>query len=967
MYLGNRGRLAVAAVSSSVVAVSMLGLPSQAAEPPGAGSGGSELRAEASRTPGYVDVRQLATRAAVRADTTRLERQSRSDTSFQRSLGAQAAIDYDPLTGTPRSFGRLDGYLSGRSSAPARDVALGFVRQHLSVLGLAPSDLSTLRFSRDYVDTFGLHHLSWTQEVAGTSVFGNGLEVNVTSDGRVLSVQGSPVSGLAKLAAAAPRASGVDAATARSRAARDVGGRAASSPVASNAGALTRWANDDYASEVWFLTPSGLRRGWSTYVQPSGAEAYQHVVDAASGAVLYRRSTVDHADGDGKVYDYYPGAPSGGKAKVVNFFRRGWLQRRATFLNGDSVIAWSDVNDDNAINRGEKTPVPGTPRAAQFTLTPFGKGASSLCSRQYVCTWNPDRAGSWTVNRRADVTNAFYLGSNFHDYLEKAPFSFTTAAGNFSASGGDPVLLNALDGADTADGLPDGSHIDNANMSTPPDGTPPTMQMYLFHQPGTTAAQEPYLPTSSSFDASVLYHEYTHGLSNRLVVDADGNSTLNGIQAGSMGEAWSDYYAMDYLEQKRFVKDTSSSGEVLEGKYLVAGRFPFRTMAIDCAVSATAKNCTDQFGRRGGYTYGDFSTVIPGPEVHASGEIWAQALWDLRRRLGHRLAGGLITRAMSLSANDPDFLDMRNAILQADLVGHDGAHRNAIWETFARRGMGYFAGSIDSADTQPAEDFELPPSPATRRTSISGTVTDPTTGDPVEGALVQVTGRGDQFSDTTDAAGRYAISGLYQGTYRKVVASAPGYFPDAQPVNTRTSGAADFEIIRDWAARSGGARISDFSGPDYSPQCGPDGAIDLSLSSGWGSTTGDDNGTPTNTFVPKHITVDMRRPIAISSIGVDPNATCGDGGSASTGRYRIETSMNGTSWTTAATGEFTPADRGHLNELTPAAGSATARYVRFTMLSNQTPDFATNCPNGAYSGCSYTDLSELAVFGDGTP
>ena len=51
----------------------------------------------------------------------------------------------------------------------------------------------------------------------------------------------------------------------------------------------------------------------------------------------------------------------------------------------------------------------------------------------------------------------------------------------------------------------------------------------------------------------------------------------------------------------------------------------------------------------------------------------------------------------------------------------------------------------------------------------------------------------------------------------------------------------------------------------------------------------------------------------------------------------------------------------------PATGTAPARYVRFTILGNQTPDFATNCPDGAYGGCSFTDLSELAVFGDGTP
>ena len=54
----------------------------------------------------------------------------------------------------------------------------------------------------------------------------------------------------------------------------------------------------------------------------------------------------------------------------------------------------------------------------------------------------------------ADATNAFYLASNFHDYLAKGPIGFTPPAGNFSADGGDPVLLNALDGADTDAGCP---------------------------------------------------------------------------------------------------------------------------------------------------------------------------------------------------------------------------------------------------------------------------------------------------------------------------------------------------------------------------------------------------------------------------------------------------------------------------------------------------------------------------------
>jgi hypothetical protein len=91
-------------------------------------------------------------------------------------------------------------------------------------------------------------------------------------------------------------------------------------------------------------------------------------------------------------------------------------------------------------------------------------------------------------------------------------------------------------------------------MSTPPDGTPPTMQMYL--QPIPNDPTDPYIPSDTGSEASSVYHEYTHGLSNRLVIDADGVSTLNGPQSGAMGEAWSDWYAYDYLESVGLEKDT---------------------------------------------------------------------------------------------------------------------------------------------------------------------------------------------------------------------------------------------------------------------------------------------------------------------------------------------------------------------------------------------------------------------------
>jgi hypothetical protein len=974
----NRTRsLTVAAIGGTVLAVTMLGLPSQAATGGGGARSHSAPRGGEStvRTPGNIDVRQLSGTPLVKASRAEVTGRTKADNAYFRSLGGRAVVDIDPLTRTPRDFGRLDGFLSGPSSASARTAALNYVRGHLGALGLTSADLSTLRFRQDYVDTIGVHNLSWTQSVDGATVFGNGLQVRVTRDGRVLAVQGSPVSGLAKLASAAPSGIRMSASAARTASAHDVDGTVAPASVASSkagSSASTVWSNHDYAKRVWFLTPKGLRPGWSTYVQ-SSAGAYQHVVDAVTGRVLYRHSNSDNATGDALVYDNYPGAPKGGKPRVVNLVKRGYIKKSASYLQGSSVIAWDDLNDDNLINAGEKTPLPGTKHAAQFKLSPFK--SSSLCSVHFQCTWDPNKAFSWQKNRKADATQAFYLASNYHDYLAKGPIGFTKAAGNFSFAGGDPVLLNALDGANTNAGLPDGNHIDNANMSTPPDGTPPTMQMYLWHIPGASddpQTGDPFVPTSSAFDASVEYHEYTHGLSNRLVIDANGNSTLNDIQAGSMGEAWSDYYAMDYLVTKGFVPDSNKAGEVFEGKYLMAAKTAFRTMAIDCPVGSKVAGCTSNFdGSKGGYTYGDFPTITGGPEVHGSGEVWAQTLWDIRKAFGHNVADTLITRGMSLSANDPDMLDMRNAILRADLVAYNRSHTATLWKIFANRGMGFFAGSVDSADTTPGEDFHTPPSASRPHDgTVAGVVTDPTTGDPVQGAVVTVTGQGNQYSATTDSDGFYEIDNLVTGTYAKVAATGPGYFGSAHSGKAVSIGDfhvpadfTNFDITRDWSATSGGAQVVDFDGPDYSPQCGPDGAFDTSLSTGWGSTTGNNNGDPTNVFVPKTITVKLPQPVDIDSFQVDPTATCGDGGSASTGGYTIETSPDGNTFTEAAHGTFVAADRGHLNEVDLTAGADSVQYVRFTIESNQTPDFATNCPLGAYSGCSFTDLTELAVFG----
>src|SRR5205085_8497067 len=118
----------------------------------------------------------------------------------------------------------------------------------------------------------------------------------------------------------------------------------------------------------------------------------------------------------------------------------------------------------------------------------------------------------------------------------------------------------------------------------------------------------------------------------------------------------------------------------------------------------------------GGLTYADFGHVAAGPEPHDVGEIWAETMWDLRTRLGSALVAKLYVDGLRLVRDEPSFLDLRDAILTADRAVAAQERRAddtaAIWEVFARRGMGYRAATVDGFDESPRADFSLPPAPA---------------------------------------------------------------------------------------------------------------------------------------------------------------------------------------------------------------------------------------------------------------
>jgi extracellular elastinolytic metalloproteinase len=685
---------------------------------PAAGAQARRSAAKPAAAKPFLDVRDAQRRAVERRGDVSLRAPSAGTRSARGKLrSAGAVLDVDALTGTPRLLAGRGAPLSAPASGNRRDVAERYLRGHLAALGLSRTDLGSLQLARRTAIPGGAQLLAYRQYADGIPSFDGGLTVAVDASGRVVSVSGAAQPGLSLKS----RVPALTAAQAMRELMDDAGVK----------GALR--TGDAPASLVAFGEGTSARLGWQLDLRAGPGAHYAAVVDAANGRILYRANRVKSAANDALVWDQYPGAPGGGTAHTVDL--TPYLNAGATDLSGPFAHAWSDLNDNDTATRpdghidpldapdlGEAVGHTGTGGSFSFPLQAFTQSAGA-CDAAHECSWNADVGGSWSTNRAQNAVQAFYFVNRYHDHLLAAPISFTPAGGNFEGS--DRLLVNADDGASTG---PDINHRDNAYMDTPPDGTKPTMAMFLFVNNGD------FRDVNGGDDAEIVYHEYTHGLSNRLITDGPGGEgALNGPQSGGMGEGWSDWYAKDFILDQFPTEDTAAAGDVDMGKYIDSVPHSIRSQGLDCPVGATAPECPggNNSSHAGGYTYGDFNTTdldirTHRHEVHEVGEIWGETLWDLRDAVGSAVAEAIITQGMRLSPPEPTFLDERDAIITADQqLFPDGDHSGAIWGVFATRGMGWDAAS--PTQDMAVEGFKRPPTAALTPSPSPAIVNQPVT------------------------------------------------------------------------------------------------------------------------------------------------------------------------------------------------------------------------------------------------
>jgi len=655
-----------------------------------------------------------------------------------------ATVDVDPIHETPFLVSSPHEFLSGpkgigkgisaeaAAAIPKDDPhhpVKAFLAGHSDLFGYDHQIFSSTRIKRDYKTPHnGLQTTVWQQELDGIEIFESILIGHVTAKGELVKINtylmadpsaaadagvpdrkgkqaNPPVSAKAALAAAVASVGEALDANAVQELDKPAGSdrqqRLSASPV-----------SDVTVRLVWLPINAGqMRLCWLICLTSLAEwEMFHVVIDATSGEVLVRRNLTEHAtNATYRVYTtesptpFSPGlnTPSSFQPPEVprvvitttalntNASPLGWINDGDNETRGNNVDAHLDRDGDNQPDLPRPQGAPG--RIFDFPLN---------------LTQDP------TSYSAASTVQLFYWCNFMHDKLYE--LGFTEAAGNFQVNnlgrgglGNDAVLADCQDGRG----------FDNANFATPPDGQAPRMQMYLW--------DFPFPNRDGSLDADIVLHEYTHGLSGRLV---GGGVLITELQTRGMGEGWSDFYALSLMTDPSSSVDASYPAAaysvyqlvgLTENYYYGLRHFPYSTDMTKNPLTFKDIDPAQVLPHTGvpmNPIYQPFDPSIA-DEVHNQGEVWCVTLWDVRANLikkwgpiiGNQLTLQLVTDGMKLSPANPNFLQARDAIIQADQVNNAGANYNELWAAFAKRGMGGSASSPPSYTTAGVvESFDVP-------------------------------------------------------------------------------------------------------------------------------------------------------------------------------------------------------------------------------------------------------------------
>ncbi|MFT3878438.1 MAG: M36 family metallopeptidase [Gemmatales bacterium] len=640
--------------------------------------------------------------------------------------------------GTPTSIMNAAGTLTGPQTGDPVSLARNYLTQLAPFLGVQPSDLNSLALTNSYGETAGtsgskINYVYMQSTISGIPVYGATTSVVLKGDGSIGLVNNGMIPNLqASVNTTTPT---ISAAAAAQAVAQNLG-LPVSTPIVQRIaptgpqkkGTVSDggFASQDINTEL-ALVPVGAgttRLAWHVTTTLKNDYMFDFYVDATNGNVLLRNSMV-HFDSY-RVLPVTAKAPDQGTISVVTnpadpvASPWGWHD-----TNGKAGAEYTITSGNNVNARARRDSTAGS-------LGYFIPNGGKTNTYNFSANFKNDPV----TYQAAAATQLFYAVNTWHDVSYR--YGFTEVAGNaqqnnygrgnLATGSNDAVQAYAQDEADRA--APDTGR-DNAFMVTPPDGTKPSVHMFVWDLTGPNR--------DGDFDSEIVFHELGHGINHRLINGGGSfGSIVSGPQAGALDEGSADFNGLFFTtgqaQASNFNKATPSGTYVLGMNPTGQGirRLPYST---DKDINPLTYNDFDpsqvdvQFPPNPGA--GD-PRQAPVDESHNGGEIWTNTLWEMTSNLvnkygfstnlatgtaGNNRAYQLYITGLKMTPAFPSMLDARNAIIAADNMLYGGADLPEIWSAFADRGMGVhaFAGTFDLAADNPGwqsdgiiEDFTVP-------------------------------------------------------------------------------------------------------------------------------------------------------------------------------------------------------------------------------------------------------------------
>ncbi|MBZ0112525.1 MAG: M36 family metallopeptidase, partial [Thermoanaerobaculia bacterium] len=378
-------------------------------------------------------------------------------------------------------------FLTGPQAGDPVDLALAYVRGHAADYGLTAEDLIDVEITDQYQTRHnGVTHVYLRQRHGSVPVFNGAINVNVARNGVIINVGSRFVSNLASMVnAVAPSISqeeavlgaadhlAIPATEATLVRIETLGGPTLGARF--EGGAISQ---DEIPVQLMYqpMEDGSVRLSWRLVVNElRNSNWWDLRVDALSGEVLSKNNwTQEHGSvSSSPTYDVIPipaeSPDDTGVAQVtvdnpadLTASPFGWHDDDGTGANdytdtrGNNVWAQDDLDTNNAGG-----------------VRPDG-GAGHI----FAHVWDPGLDPTAGTNLEASIVNLFYYNNIMHDVAYQ--YGFDEAGGNFQQNnygnggvGNDPVDADAQDGFDT----------NNANFTTPPDGSRPRMQMFRWVDP----------------------------------------------------------------------------------------------------------------------------------------------------------------------------------------------------------------------------------------------------------------------------------------------------------------------------------------------------------------------------------------------------------------------------------------------------------------------------------------------------